>query len=163
MLPAISPGVGILLLCCVFFFQTFVDMIKTPHWYWCQNNNCTRARAERNGYNPLSQNHQQRSKMEYFVCFVQAILENRVMKVIALLLQTIGIFGFIAVWVASTNASEYDMTRPMVGYPLVILVLSFTWSNWFQEKIAEPDKKDLRREDTTARFKSSKYTGHSFS
>ena len=154
-LPQLSPGVGILLLCGVFFFQIIIDMFNTPHWYWCQNNRSSCAARERGGYDLLTSHRRKQSMMEHIVRFVQVTLENKVMKLIALLLQLTSIVGFITAWIIGMRSSELDVIRPLVGGPLVILVLSFVWSTWFQKKIAEPNKKGLQR-DVTARFKSCK-------
>ena len=154
-LPQLSPGVGMLLLCGVFFFQIIIDTFKTPHWYWCQNNRCSCAAGERSGYNLLRTARQKVSLRERFVRFVQIILENKVMKLIALLLQIFGIAGFIAAWVIGMNSSNLDMIRPLVGAPLAILVLSLVWSSWFQKKVNDPYKRGLQR-DVTARYKSGK-------
>ena len=153
-LPQLSPGVGMLLLCGVFFFQIIIDALKTPHWYWCQNNRCSCAAGERNGYDRLRASRHNVSLRERFVRFVQIILENKVMKLIALLLQIFGIAGFIAAWVIGMNSSnlEYDKVRPMVGAPLAILTLSLVWSSWFQKKVNDPYKGG----DVTARYKSGK-------
>ena len=153
-LPQLSPGIGMLLLCGVFFFQIIIDTFNTPHWYSCQNNRCSCAG---NGYDLLRTNRPQKlSIMERFVQFVQVILENKLMKMLALSLQIAGVIGFITAWVAGMRTSEYDVTRPMVGGPLAILVLSLVWSTWFQKRVNEPNKKDLQR-DVTARYKSGKY------
>ena len=154
-LPQLSPGVGMLLLCGVFFFQIVIDKFKTPHWYWCQNNRCSCAAHERNGYDLLRTSQQKQSIMERFVRFMQIILENKMMKIIALLLQIFGVIGFTAAWVVGINTDEFDVTRPLVGGPLAILVLSFVWSTWFQKKVNEPDRRDLQR-NVTARYKSGK-------
>ena len=159
-LPEISPGVGIMLLCGVFFFQIVVDIFKTPNWF-CGQNRCSCFNTERNGYDHITGHHNFNLKtikwakvFEYFVRCVQVLLENKVTKVLALLLQILGIIGFISLWVSKMKGHGYDMIRPMVGFPLVILVLSFIWTNWFQEKIAEPH---TQMNNVTARFKSSKY------
>lgn len=158
-LPEISPGVGILLLCGVFFFQICVDIVKTPKWY-CGQGTC--MLTHRNEYNELPR---QRSTggLSWAKVYrraekvVRVLLANRIAKVVALIVQIIGMFGFIGLWVGMTKSMHYDMVRPMVGYPLIILALSFIWSNFFQEKIAEADKdRERRSKDVTARFKSSK-------
>ena len=153
-LPEISPGVGILLLCGVFFIQICIDIVKTPNWY-CGQGTC--MLTHRNEYNELSR---QRSTggLSWAKVYgrvekvVKVLLANRIAKVVALIVQIIGMFGFIGLWVGMTKSMHYDMVRPMVGFPLIILALSFIWSNFFQEKIAEADK----HKDVTARFKSSK-------
>ena len=152
-LPELSPGAGILILCGVFFFQIVVDIYYTQYWIWCQHDGCCRAPREQRGFDHLHP--QRKSKMEYFVCIVQLLLENRAMKVIALLLQTLGIFGFIGLWVHNMRRHGYNTIRPMVGYPLGIFFLSIVWSSWFQEKIATPHRREQRR--NTARYKSSKF------
>jgi hypothetical protein len=157
-LPQLSPGVGMLLLCGVFFFQIIIDTFKTPHWYWCQNNRCSCAVGERNGYDLLRASRQKLSLMERFVRFVQIIFENKVMKLIALLLQIFGVIGFIAAWVIGMNTNDLDYNfeiRPLVGAPLAILVLSLVWSSWFQKKVNDPHKRGLQR-NVTARYKSGK-------
>ena len=148
-LPEIAPGAGILLLCGVFFFQIIVDICYTQKWFWCQHDKCSRAQRRRD-----SSHLHQRSKVEYVVCIVQFILENRVMKILALVLQISGIFGFIGVWVIHMKHRGYNMIRPMVGYPLGIILLSVLWSTWFQEKIATPYGKEPQ--NNKARYKSSK-------
>ena len=152
-LPQLSPGVGMLLLCGVFFFQIIIDAFKTPHWYWCQNNRCSCAADERNGYDRLRASRQTVSLRERFVRFVHIILETKVMKLIALLLQIFGIAGFIAAWIIGMNGSDLDKVRPIVGAPLAILTLSLVWSSWFQKKVNDPYKRDVQR-DVTARYKS---------
>lgn len=159
-LPEVSPGVGILLLCGVFIFQICIDIVKTPNWYWGQRQGyCARA-GERNGYDNMAAGNRQNLRcwvvMRYFVCIVQVLFENKIAKVIALLLQIIGIFGFIGMWVINLKPLNYNMTRPMVGYPLAILVLSVIWSNFYQDKIAEAHKPRRNQDDITARFKSGK-------
>ena len=149
-LPEISPGAGIFLLCGVFFCQIIVDCYYTQKWFWCQHNECLRTQQR---HDP-SHIHQ-KSKVEYVVCIVQLLLENRVMKIIALVLQIVGIFGFIGVWVVHMKHRGYNMVRPMVGYPLCIIVLSFLWSTWFQENIAVPHGRE--QQNNTARYKSSRW------
>ena len=149
-LPEISPGAGILLLCGVFSFQIIVDIYYTQRWVWCQHDGCCCASREQRGFSRL----RRESKVEYVVCIVQLILENRMMKVIALMLQIVGVFGFIGVWVVHMKHRGYNMIRPMVVYPLSIVILSFIWSSWFQEKIATPHRKE--QHTNTARYKSSR-------
>lgn len=162
-LPEVSPGLGILLLCGVFVFQICVDIFYTPNWFCGHRQGCCDRTPDRNGYDEVDQgtpNNKKKSArwaiVRYLVCVVQALFENKVAKVIALLLQIIGIFGFIGMWVVNTKDLQYNMVRPMVGYPLTIFVLSVIWSNFYQEKIADCHKHRLKREDITARYKSGK-------
>ena len=148
-LPEISPGAGIFLLCGVFFFQIIVDFCYTQKWFWCQHDGCYCAQRGHD-FSHLCR----RSKVENVVCIVQLILENRVMKILALVLQISGIFGFIGVWVIHMKYRGYNIIRPMVGYPLGIIILSVLWSTWFQEKITTPHGKEPQ--NNTARYKSSK-------
>lgn len=148
-LPEISPGAGIFLLCGVFFFQIILDFGYTQKWFWCQHDGCSCPRQGQN-FSRL----RRRSKVEYVVCIAQLILENRIMKMVALMLQIAGIFGFIGVWIIHMKHRGYNIIRPMVGYPLGIIILSVLWSTWFQEKIATPyGRKPLH----TARYKSSRW------
>ena len=157
-LPELSPGVGILLLCGVFVFQICVDLVRTPNKFWGQNYGCCCRDTERNGYDTIALPRVRKWKIiGYFVCFVQVMLENKITKFFALLLQIGGIFGFIAIWVFHTKSLGYNMLRPMIAYPLVAFVLSFVWSNFFQDKIAEVHK-NKTKEGVTARFKSSKFS-----
>ena len=149
-LPEISPGAGILLLCGVFFFQIIVDFCYTQRWFWCQHDGCCCASGEQRDFSHLHR----KSKVEYVVCIVQLILENRMMKIVALMLQIIGVFGFIGTWAYHMKHRGYNMIRPMVGYPLGIVVLSVIWSSWFQEKIATPHRSE--QQSNRARYKSSR-------
>jgi hypothetical protein len=149
-LPEISPGAGIFLLCGVFFFQIVIDFFYTQKWFWCQRGGRSYVQQGRD----ITRLHQ-RSKMEYVVCIAQFLLENRVMKVLALILQIAGILGFIGVWIIHMKGSGYSVVRPMVGYLLGIIILSVLWSTWFQEKIAEPYGRE--QQNNTARYKSSRW------
>ena len=153
-LPRTSPGVGIFLLCGVFFFQTCVDFYKTPYRYWCQNN---RYIHDRHGYDLLTASYQKQSKFEYLVKVVQVVLENKVMKIIALILQVMSIIAFVVVSIAVANKNAYGVTMT-ISYCLIILILSVVWSDWFQLRITEPFKKNTlpQNKNISARYKSCK-------
>ena len=159
-LPELSPGVGILLLCGVFTFQICVDFVRTPNRFWGQNMGLCCRDVERNGYNAVPAQQVRSTKwsfVRYLVCIVQVLLENKITKAIAFLLQVVGIFGFIGIWVLLVRKFDYNMTRPMIGYPLVVFALSVIWSNFYQEKIAAVPLTTSSIEGVTARFKSSEY------
>ena len=145
-LPEISPGAGIFLLCGVFSCQIIVDCYYSQKCFWCQHDEYSR-RQQRHDPSHIHQ----KSKV---VCITQFLLENRVMKILALSFQVVGIFGFITVWTVYMKHHGYSMIRPMVGYPLSIIGLSILWSTCFQEKIAVPHRRE--QQNNTGRYKSSR-------
>ena len=62
------------------------------------------------------------------------------MKVLALLLQFIGIVGFSISW-GLKSQEQHNILQPVIGYPLVAFVLSVLWSNFFQTEITKPKQK----------------------
>ena len=152
-LPRTSPGIGIFMLCGVFFCQICIDAYNTPYAYWCRNTRCGRSRYE---YDPLTISNQRQSKFERFVTFVQVILENKLTKIITLIFQVTGIVVFVVASMATNmNARTIAMT---ISYVVIVLILSVVWSDWYQRKISEPFKKSTIQQDknVTARYKSCK-------
>ena len=162
-LPELSPGVGILLLCGVFVFQIIVDIKRTPNKYCCQRNNKCYRNTGMYEDDPLiaQPNIKGRKKgiKDKFMHIIQVLFENKITKLIALVLQITAIFGFISIWVLHIKPliGSQNMIRPMLGYPVIALVLSVIWSNFFQDKIAEFHHKVSLKEGATAKFKSSKF------
>lgn len=150
-LPEFSPGVGILLLCGNFIVQVFMDIRKAP-WSRCLNRNSKDSRYE---HNLLPKPDRVNQKFEHIARIVQICSENKVTKFIIFSLQVISLFFFIVIWIYGMQGYGQNLfLRSTIGGPLCILVLSFMWSDWFQTKIVIPYKKNLEREDITARYKS---------
>ena len=155
-LPEVSSGIGIMLLCGVFISQILVDFYKTPvpqFGTYCQKCTCNCQRSRRQEYHRLQSDPQPNTDTpcilhERHSMYSKAgvIIENKIVKVLAFLLQLIGIVGFIVVWTIKSKEPNYKLHRPVIGYPLVIVVLSILWTNVFQEFIAEP-KKNVEEEE----------------
>ena len=151
-LPEVSSGIGIMLLCGVFISQILIDIYKTPVPNFgssCQMCTCDCLRSQRQEYDRLqSYPHQntdtsyfdQEGQSEYLYSKAGVIIENKIVKVIAFLFQLTGIAGFIVLWITKSNENNYNFYRPVFGYLFVIVVLSILWTNIFQEFIAEPRK-----------------------
>ena len=143
-LPRTSTGTGIVMLCGVFFWQICIDAYNTPYTHWCQNTKCG---CKRNKYRPLNQ------KQSKCKCFVEIILENKSAKVFAIFLQFLGLATFVAgSIIANKNMYTIAMTT---SYVVIVLILSFVWSDWYQRNISEPFTM-LQDGNVTARYKSCK-------
>ncbi len=91
--------------------------------------------------------------MIVYNCF-KALLENRIVKFIALLVQFASVVVFIGLWchvfIASNGSLCYGL-RTIIAAPLCLIVLSIVWTNKFQEWIASVNQAKAK----TARYKSS--------
>ena len=141
-LPEVSSGTGILLLSGVFVAQIAMDIYNTPILYFgpChQKCSCLKGHQKeyRRIYSPVTvhQPHSMCSK-------AGIILENKIVKVFAFLLQLTGIIGFSALWSKLSMDTHYKSFWAIIGYPIVIIVLSIIWTNLFQEYIAQPRKSE---------------------
>lgn len=177
-LPEIPSGIGILLLCGVFSFQTLVD-IRNQNRHQMKP---TKQKRTKGGYLRIQDSdtgdQDQSDLVDSYKCSVMYfILEDRIVKILALLIQFIGIVGFSMSWGLKSKEYTYDfIVQPVIGYPLVAFVLSVLWSNFFQTVIAKPNQehepkpmdseeegehehkpKIQENEIIGARFKSSKY------
>jgi hypothetical protein len=100
-----------------------------------------------------------------------AIIENKIVKVFAFLLQLTGVVGFSSLWSQLSKDAKNKSFGPIIGYPIVIIMLSIIWTDSFQTFIAQPRKckenvhdSDKETEDyrgssadvVSARFKSSR-------
>lgn len=173
-LPELSPGVAILALNGVFFIQIIIDVRSSFRAKQCSTEECNvRRNTSRNGYNPVGQadspEHQpffnqvdtgRNKHLMKFLRHLQCILEYHVVKVIAGVLQFVGVAGLIGYWIyvvkSGKSAGKQSVyLHPLIGLPFVLLALSTIWSNRFQEAIAESN---VRKEGkkVSARYKSSK-------
>ena len=66
------------------------------------------------------------------------VIENKIVKVSAFLFQLVGIFGFSALWSALSKYTKYKSFWLMIGFPVIIIMLSIIWTDSFQEYIAKP-------------------------
>ena len=167
----LPSDISILLLNGVFSAQLVIDIKDTHNWVCC-NRGCfgeigsclTRSRrnAHRRGYERVEEGRDRdsQSNSNFVQCLLSVfgtILENRITKVMALLLQVGGVIALIAFLIVKTHANKDHPIQPMIGIPLVLLVMSVIWSNRFQEMIAKPTTTHtIEDEKRTARYKSSK-------
>lgn len=170
-LPEIPSGIGILLLCGVFSFQTLVD-IKMIMNQKKQKKPCQRRMRSRGDYFSIRDSDISDQNLSdpvdprkcSVMYFIAILLENIIVKGLVLLFQFIGIVGFSIAWGFKSQEHTYDLIlQPVIGYPMVAFVLSVLWSNFFQTEISkpkqEPENKPMveEKEIIKARFKSSKY------
>ncbi len=175
----LSPDSSLLLLCGVFFCQIAVDCWQV-NTCSCSKVDCVnKTRRCRRGYEVLIDQEQGglessstlsnvssdqmttsvavrkvRKATVVHSCF-KTLFENKFVKCVALLLQFVSLGVFIGRWCyvfIGNNHSLLHGLRMVIAAPLCLLVLSFVWTNKFQEWIASVNK----IEDKTARFKSSK-------
>ena len=99
-------------------------------------------------------------------CF-RRLLENRFVKIIALVLQAVGILAlaiFLGVMKQDIDnggsAAVSKILRPVIAFPIALLILSFIWSDKVQKLIAHTKPKV--GECRTARYKSSKLLTNRF-
>lgn len=131
-----SPGVSILLFSGVFITQTILNVFDNEGY----RQKYQKAPLD----NPDSQGGRC-SGISAACCSVSS-------KLLAFILQCIGLFGLIGYCVYRTvvlgAAAEY---RAMIGMPLAIIVLSVVWSSRCQKYIARSNNSHV-----SARYKSSK-------
>lgn len=173
-LTELSPGVAVLVLNGVFLVQILIDVRSSFRTQQCATENCNvRRHTVRQGYNVVGQDdspeHQpfldQVDDGRYKTLLrilrrVKCILECYVVKIIAALLQFVGVAGLIGFWIyvvrsGNSAGKESVYLHPLIGLPFVLLALSMIWSNSFQEAIARSN--NLRADDkkVSARYKSS--------
>ena len=165
-LTELSPGVAILVLNGVFIVQTLIDIPNAFRRQSCRNRqDCNLRHCHRAGYRIVGTNEVQsivgggnqgkEDKTLFDKCLqhLQCFLEYYVVKVVALILQVLGVAGLIAYCIYVPERKTYF--RALIGLPLVLLALSAIWCNRFQEAMA---KSHVRNDDikVSARYKSSK-------
>lgn len=160
-LAELPPDTSLFLLSGVFICQIAVDI-----WYvdmcTCCNSQCAR-RTCRQGYqqvgaeeglaNNLDQDAQvlerRIRKPTLIKNFFKMLLENKFIKMTAFFIQAGSLIVFIALCY-----NEFEV-KIIVLLPICLLVLSATWTNKFQDWIAEANTSSPENVKT-ARFKSSK-------
>ena len=172
-LTELSPGVAILVLNGVFIVQIIIDVQSSLRERQCINDNCNLRRRGYRGVNEPDNLEQQplnyvpapvqEGKYKHFMKFLkqlQRITDFYAVKIVAGLLQVIGVVGLIGYWIAVVKSGKSAgkpnvYLHPLIGLPFVLLTLSTIWSNRFQEAIA---RSNVRKDDKkiSARYKSSK-------
>ena len=175
-LASFPVGVSILLLNGVFLFQIALDVRKTFRTRKCvpRNRNSHRKDyAEMSGEGGEDRRSLLRSMEEdveghifgeawsyKWLKHLDRWLENWIVKSVALLLQIVGLCGFLIFWISemygdhSLTGSRYFYTRSLIFLPLVLLCMSLMWTNLYQERIASIKKTAILKR--TSRYKSSK-------
>ena len=92
---------------------------------------------------------------------LRVILEKKLMRFLASLLQILGIVGFIGFIVVEANVKK-EILFPAICLPLSLATLSIVWSNKVQEYLAIPQGQEDRSKGTcsapfTARYKASEF------
>ena len=193
-LPEVSSGAGILLFSGVFVAQIAMDIYYTPipYYFGSHNQKCSCLLRQQKGYH-RTYNDLQTSPLASFTfqhihsvrSKAEIIIENKIVKVLAFLLQLMGIFGFSALWSELSKDTKYKSFWPTIGFPIIIIMLSIIWTDSFQEYIAQPrqykeehahdskakgcttvkkpndDQEQSEVDFISARFKSSKYNNKS--
>ena len=80
------------------------------------------------------------------------IFENKTTKLLALGLQLTGIVG-LAIYLGLHD--DVNTLQPVIAFPLVLIVMSFIWSNWIQKLLAKANNMKAGTFHS-ARYKSSK-------
>ena len=139
-LSYLPPDVSILLLNGVFVVQIIIDIFYTP----CRPHQC---------------DSELRKKLNKILRIVRVIFENKFTKLLALGLQVAGIIS-LAIYLGITLYDEQDSDmkalRPVIAFPLVLIVMSFIWSDRIQKLLAKAKDKENTPISHSARYKSSK-------
>ena len=182
-LATLPAPVSALLLHTVFFFQIAIDIWKTYSTRKCMprkfgNYNVIRH-TERKHYDDLEggadkaddtkslldsfEEMKKASKTERLyklLNMAEYLLENWIAKVLAFLLQGIGLAAFLIFWAMKLH-SENDRfyMSSLIILPLVLLCMSGMWTSKFQNWIAKPKIRDGSKpaHKRSARYKSSKF------
>ena len=139
-LSYLPPDVSILLLNGVFVVQIIIDIFHTP----CR---------------PHQRDSELPKKPNKILGKVRVIFENKFTKLLALGLQLAGIIS-LAIYLGTSLHDEQDSDtymkalRPIITFPLVLIVMSFIWSDWIQKLLAKAKAKTAIFH--SARYKSSK-------
>ena len=136
-----------MLLSGVFVTQIAIDSYYTPNVCHLQKCKCLPMRRLNNDSSESIRNLEEMPRKSFAVrqqSSFLVILENKVVKFFAFLLQVAGIYGFSALTLCSKllgnqNSMSY---RTIVGYPVFCIVQSMLWSNVFQDLIAKPRSRE---------------------
>ncbi len=185
----LPPDISLLLLCGVFVTQLVLDAVYTEKI--CCKLTCSVPRNEMRGYRNLDgdddsifkssgdysndPNQEQNEttisgvhlgKMRKFLRFLKFILENKIVKIFAVLLQLSSVVVFIVLWYTvffPSVTSDYNFYKllPIIAFPICLLILSVIWTNKYQIWIAKAQNTPITSETKAeARYKSSESCMH---
>ena len=138
-LSYLSPDVSILLLNGVFVVQIIIDSFHTP----CRPNHDSEPHRRITS-----------KKLNKILGIVRVIFESKTTKLLALGLQLTGIVGLTIYLGISLYDGYVNTLRPVIAFPLVLIVMSLIWSNCSQKLLAKAKMKAGTFH--SARYKSSK-------
>ena len=156
-LSYLPPNISILILSGVFFVQICIDIKRAP---WKP------APASRHQYHNLEMEAPVKpSQLSLWLAtlkeWFRQLLENRTVKIVALVLQAVGILVltiFLGVKKRDIDrggsVAVSKILRPVIALPIALLIISFIWSDKVQKLIAHTNH--IVGECRTARYKSSK-------
>lgn len=169
-LAYLPPELGLLCMQPVFVAQFMLDIFYTK----CSCRHCTNIgyhNLDDQQHRPLNTlpNEEQPSTAESSFERVRSrlthvsgtLLENKIMKTVALVLQIGGTTGLIVTVLIHMKRQNYQIHQylvPVIGLPLSILTLSVLWSNKVQEFLSLPAKVNGSAILNNARYKASEYS-----
>ena len=146
-LPNSSSEIGLILLAGMFITQIALDAnynLVSFFGSYFQKFGCLLKRQRQKC--SKSEGHQQRESLESITnqSVSHVTVESKMMIVSSAILQLTFILGFIAVWGKLSGEFDYrsltSTSSLMIGYSVVLLILSVTSTNTFQEYISEHKK-----------------------
>ena len=130
----------------VFIFQFLLDSYY--HWIRESDGNTSGCyNANKSEYETIGEEGQ------HHIRYCSTVVENKLVKLVSVLLQLIGIIGFVVFLVVKASVSSEVYLFPVIGMPLSIAILSIVWSNKAQEHLANPQGKS----HNLVRYKASEY------
>ena len=148
----LTPELALLSTQSVFLSQLAMDTYYTP----CsnrliKNNNRHYDSVDYGQRHPLLKGRdEEESKIEFIAnrfCskvrqILGEILDNKLTKVTALILQVIGAGGLLGILILSCKSQQSYLLVPVIALPLSIITLAFLWSNKFQDEFVSTPARD---------------------
>ena len=161
-LSYLTPDLTLLTMQGVFLVQFLLDIYYMPSLCKCNHHHRSSSRnsvpGDENGqraeHDVNVEDVQEESCFDKVKLFFQHILENKQIKLLAFLLQILGIGGLLAIIVVEAKVKSEIYLFPVIGLPLCITTLSFLWSNKMQGYLITP-KNGVCDPSFNARYKAS--------
>ena len=153
----LTPELALLSTQSVFLSQLAMDTYYTPWNGFCsnrriKNNNKHYDSVDYGQRHPLlkGRDEEEESKIEFIAnrfCFkvrqiLGEILDNKLTKVTALILQVIGAGGLLGILILSCKSQQSYLLVPVIALPLSIITLAFLWNNKFQDEFVSTPARD---------------------